>query len=87
MQMPWRSSCKGLVYSDDGTLTIMIQREQPQEATEKANWLLAPEGPFHRALRIYWREQAALHGSWTPPPVMRVDRYSPNKEKKRPIGE
>ena len=32
----------------------------------------APEGPFYMTLRIYWPEPAALDGTWTPPPVMRV---------------
>jgi hypothetical protein len=32
-------------------------------------WLPAPAGPFYLVLRIYWPEQAALDGTWTPPPV------------------
>jgi hypothetical protein len=67
------STTAGLVHGDDGSLTITIQREQPQEAAEKANWLPAPEGPFYLVMRIYWPEQAALDGTWTPPPVVRVD--------------
>lgn len=66
------STTEDLVFGDDGSLTITIQREQPQDAIEKANWLPAPEGPFYLALRIYWPEQAALEGVWTPPPVERV---------------
>jgi hypothetical protein len=67
------STTQGLVYGDDGSLTITIQREQPEEAAGKANWLPAPEGPFYLVMRIYWPEQAALDGTWTPPPVVRVD--------------
>jgi hypothetical protein len=67
------STTEGLVYGDDGSLTITIQREQPQEAAEKANWLPPPEGPFYLVMRIYWPEQAALDGTWTPPPVVRMD--------------
>lgn len=67
------STTPGLVYGEDGSLTINIQHEQPQEAAEQANWLPAPEGPFYLTMRIYWPEQAALDGSWTPPPVKRVD--------------
>jgi hypothetical protein len=62
-----------LVYGDDGSLTIIIQREQPRDTAEQANWLPAPEGPFYLVMRIYWPEQAALDGTWTPPPVVRVD--------------
>jgi hypothetical protein len=66
------STTAGLVYVDDGTLTITIRREQPQDTAEKANWLPALEGPFYLVMRIYWPEQATLEGAWTPPPVVRV---------------
>jgi len=65
------STTEGLVYGDDGSLTLTIQRAQPQDPTEKANWLPAPEGSFYLVMRIYWPEQAALKGDWTPPPVAR----------------
>jgi len=66
------STTPGLVYGEDGSLTINIQHAQPQEAAEQANWLPAPEGPFYLTMRIYWPEQAAFDGSWTPPSVKRV---------------
>ncbi len=66
------STTVGLVYGKDGSLTITIQHQQPQDATERANWLPAPEGPFYLVMRIYWPEQAALDGRWTPPSVVRV---------------
>ena len=65
------STTQGLVYGKDSSLTITIQHEQPQDAAEQANWLPAPEGPFYLVIRIYWPEQAALDGAWTPPPVVR----------------
>lgn len=66
------STTRGLVLGDDGSLTITIQREQPTDATARANWLPAPEGPFYLVMRIYWPEQAALDGSWIPPSVQRI---------------
>jgi hypothetical protein len=66
------STTKGLVYGKDGSLTITIQREQPQDAAEQANWLPAPEGQFYLVMRIYWPEQSALDGTWTPPPVRKT---------------
>ena len=66
------STTQGLVYAEDGSLTITIQHEQPQDAAAQANWLPAPEGPFYLVMRIYWPEQAALDGTWTPPPVKRI---------------
>ena len=67
------STTPGLVYGDDGSLTLTIQHKQPQDAAEQANWLPAPEGVFYMVMRIYWPEQDALDGTWTPPPVERVD--------------
>jgi len=66
------STTPGLVYGEDSSLTITIQHTQPDDAATKANWLPSPEGPFYLAMRIYWPEQAALDGSWTPPSVKRV---------------
>lgn len=63
----------GLVRGDDGSLTIVVQRDEPADAADRANWLPAPEGPFYLVLRIYWPEPAALDGAWAPPPVVRVD--------------
>ena len=66
------STTEGLVYAEDGSLTITIQREQPQDAAEQANWLPAPKGPFYLVMRIYWPEPAALDGTWTPPPIRKT---------------
>jgi hypothetical protein len=67
------STTQGLVSGSDGSLTITIQRQQLQDPHQQANWLPAPEGTFYLVLRIYWPEQAALQGDWTPPPVVRID--------------
>jgi hypothetical protein len=66
------STTQGLVHGEDGSLTITVQHEQPQDAAEQANWLPAPEGPFYLVMRIYWPEKEALDGSWTPPPIRGV---------------
>jgi hypothetical protein len=67
------STTEGLVFGEDGSLAITIQHDQPRDAQEAANWLPAPEGPFYLTMRIYWPEEAALEGAWTPPPVIRLD--------------
>jgi hypothetical protein len=66
------STTPGLVTGADGSLTIHIQRDRPDSVEGAANWLPAPEGPFYVVLRIYWPESAALDGTWTPPPIVRV---------------
>ena len=62
----------GLVHGDDGSLTIFIQRDEPESAEGRANWLPSPEGPFYLAMRLYWPTEAVLDGSWEPPPVVKA---------------
>lgn len=66
------STTQGLVFGEDGSLTITIQHVQPRDVAQRANWLPAPEGTFYLVMRIYWPEQAALDGTWTPPVVRKV---------------
>ena len=66
------STTEGLVRGEDGSLTIHIQHEEPAGAEGRANWLPAPDGPFYLVLRMYQPEDAALDGSWDPPPVVKV---------------
>jgi hypothetical protein len=67
------STTEGLIRDDDGALTIMMQRDEPDDPTERANWLPTPDGEFYLVLRMYWPKPAALDGTWNLPPVVRVD--------------
>ena len=58
-----------LKFNADGSLDIYIQHDSPG-ADKESNWLPAPAGSFNLALRMYWPEQAAISGEWTPPPVV-----------------
>ena len=60
-----------LVYSDDGSLELWLQHDRP-DGERAANWLPTPAGTFNLILRIYWPEEDAIDGSWTPPPIERV---------------
>jgi hypothetical protein len=62
----------GLVYGRDGSLTLHIQHAEPTSAAGRANWLPAPDSPFHMILRLYQPSPAALNETWKPPPVFRV---------------
>jgi hypothetical protein len=61
----------GLTKNADGSLTIYIQKDSPGKDQE-SNWLPAPNGPLYAVMRLYWPKEAALKGSWQPPPVQRV---------------
>jgi hypothetical protein len=62
----------GLV-DDNGSLTITMQREEPEDPTERANWLPTPDMPFYLSFRLYWPKQDALDGTWNPPALVRIN--------------
>ena len=57
---------------EDGGITLYLQHDSPGKDKEP-NWLPAPEGPFSATLRLYWPKAEALDGTWTPPPLRRVE--------------
>ena len=57
----------GLVYDDDGSLTLRIQRERPADGA--ANWLPAPAGDFRPMVRLYSPKAAVLEGSYSLPRI------------------
>lgn len=58
-----------LVFNDDGSLDIYIQRDAP-EGVPQANWLPAPaRGTIALNMRLYWPKERALSGGWTLPGV------------------
>lgn len=61
-----------LAVNADDSLDIHIQRDAPS-TTPLSNWLPAPHsGPFTMNLRLYWPDDTALDGRWTPPAVVRL---------------
>ncbi|MEA2000304.1 MAG: DUF1214 domain-containing protein [Actinomycetota bacterium] len=66
------STTEDLIVDDDGGLTITMQRNEPTDPTERANWLPTPDGRFYLALRMYWPKLTALDGTWNPPPVEKI---------------
>lgn len=63
---------KDLRLAADGSLTIYVQPEAPEDAVQRANWLPAPKGDFSLYVRAYWPKAPVLDGSWTPPAVQKV---------------
>jgi hypothetical protein len=63
----------GVVYADDGSLTIYLQRDAPADATARANWLPTPEGDFRPILRMYGPHPPILDGTYQLPPIARAE--------------
>lgn len=57
----------------DGSLTLYIQKDEPTDPGQKANWLPAPDGPIYMVMRLYWPKDEALNGSWSPPAIKRTE--------------
>ena len=62
---------KGLVKNPDGSIDILIQRDQPT-GEKAANWLPAPAGPIRLALRAYLPKAELRARRWKVPPVVKV---------------
>ena len=62
----------GLVYGDDGSLTIALQADEPSEPG--VNWLPTPSGPlpFIAVMRMYEPREEALSGKYLLPAVTRL---------------
>lgn len=63
---------KGIVYDEDGGLTIYIRHMCPQEKEKKANWLPAPKEKFYLTLRLYGPSEDAIQGRWLPPAMIKT---------------
>jgi hypothetical protein len=59
----------GIVTSEDGSLTIYIQHDEPTDKDQRANWLPAPASGFYLDLRLYGPDDSLLKGTWAPPKV------------------
>ena len=62
---------RDLKPSPDGSLTLFVQRDEPSDPAQRANWLPAPkDGDFSLYLRAYWPDPAITNKTWTPPGVV-----------------
>ena len=56
----------GLHYDSDGSLTITMSHQEPDQP---ANWLPAPPGPFTAILRGYGGDESMVTGTYRLPPL------------------
>ena len=59
----------GLQRDDDGSVTILIQHDQPAGAS---NWLPAPRAPFRPIMRLYQPRPDVLDGRYQIPPIRKA---------------
>lgn len=64
------SYTKGLVTAADGSVTIYVQADPPEQGLIP-NWLPVPKGAFSLLFRVYGPEGSALKGTYIPPKIHR----------------
>jgi hypothetical protein len=62
----------GIIYDDDGGLTITISSERPDDPKRAADWLPAPTGHFRPVMRMYEPDDTILREEYVLPPITRV---------------
>ena len=67
------SMTEGLMYNDDGTLTIHISHDKPSDATQQANWLPAPDDNFMLQIRLYEPDEVVFSGAYELPEMYKVN--------------
>jgi hypothetical protein len=63
----------GLVTGANGSVTITISADEPDDEAARANWLPAPHGPFRPCLRIYNPRAEVTDGTYVVPPIINTD--------------
>lgn len=58
-----------LKYNSDGSLSILIQAEPPEDETMMGNWLPVKAEQVHLYLRVYLPDSRILDGGWTAPDI------------------
>ena len=57
--------------TEDGSLTIFMQKDEPESPDERTNWLPTPRGDFRPILRMYEPQESVFDGSYELPPITR----------------
>ncbi len=62
----------GTVTADDGSLTVYLQTDEPDDPVARANWLPTPPGRFRPMIRLYQPRDEVLAGRYALPPIRRT---------------
>jgi hypothetical protein len=63
---------RGLHFAEDGSLTIVMQTDEPSTPEARANWLPTPPGEFRPLLRMYEPDAAVFDGGYELPPITKL---------------
>ena len=63
---------RGLQLDEDGSLTIVMQADEPSTPEARANWLPTPRGDFRPLLRMYEPEAGVFDGGYELPPITKL---------------
>ena len=66
------STTDGVTTDPDGSLTVYLQHERPDDDTAAANWLPVPETPFNLTMRLYGPSTTVLDGRYRLPAVTKT---------------
>lgn len=62
----------GLINAPDGSVTITMSHEKPEDPEVAANWLPSPPGPFRPILRVYLPGPSLIDMDYPFPPIQRI---------------
>jgi len=63
-----------LIYNEDGSLTVTLSRNKPEDKVAAANWLPVGEGDFYLHVRFYAPIQSVVSMEYQLPNVVKIDR-------------
>ena len=63
---------RGLHFAEDGSLTIVMQTDEPSTPEARANWLPTPQGDFRPLLRMYEPDAVVFDGGYELPPITKL---------------
>jgi hypothetical protein len=66
------TTTEGLVFGDDGSLTITMQHDRPADPDRAANWLPTPRGAFRPVMRLYIPGPEVIAGDYVLPAIERL---------------
>lgn len=65
---------EGIIYNEDGSLTITVSSNEPTDTIARANWLPAPKDDFRPLIRLYLPKEELLNGSYELPGIIKKER-------------